>query len=134
MDAHRDHRHEEPSRDLDGFATSNGQDTQLTDDDRVVSSRSIRRSRRRSRTTRKKSSRRKLQRWCAWPICGPTRELGAAHAHVLGQENRSLPSICGQFETYQYATHDDWNYDDWNSKSTSISYVGSRWADRSGIT
>jgi len=83
----------------------------------ACSSRSIRRSRRAVTNDTKKELPRKLQRWCAWPICGPNTPSSAPLTRqVLAKKNRSYTSICGQFETYQYATHDDWNYDDWNSK------------------
>jgi hypothetical protein len=114
--------------DLDGFASANGQDTQLSDDDRTVLlsfdkaiSTAVTNDTKKELPPEASTLVRMADLWSDTPSSAPlTRQ-------VLGQENRSYTSICGQFETYQYATHDDWNYNDWNPKSTSISYVGSHW-------
>ncbi|MEO8874487.1 MAG: hypothetical protein ABI461_02780, partial [Polyangiaceae bacterium] len=115
--------------DIDGFATANGRDTQLTDDDRVVllsfdkALNSIMASDDKNQLPSEAHvAVRMVDMWSDTPSSAPlTRQ-------VLGQENRSYTSICSQYGTYQYATHDDWHYNNWNPKSTSISLVGSRWS------
>ncbi|MEO8799857.1 MAG: hypothetical protein ABI551_18320 [Polyangiaceae bacterium] len=111
---------------IDGFATANGQDTQITDDDRVVLAAfdkalgaSV--SSDTSLPQEAKLVSRMADLWAETPSSAPlTRQ-------VIGQENRSYNSICSQYGSYQYATHDDWSHNRWNSKTTSISLVGSRW-------
>lgn len=113
---------------LDGFATSNGGDTQITDDDRTVLTafnHAIAANVAADKTNQLPSEAKLLVRmadlWAETPSSVPLTH------QVLGQENRSYTSICSQYQTWQYATHDDWNYNDWDARSTSISLVGSRW-------
>jgi hypothetical protein len=114
--------------DLDGYASANGTDTQLTDDDRTVLlafdkaiSTAVAGDTKQQLPVEANTLNRLAFLWADTPSSAPlTRQ-------VLGQENRSYTSICGQFETYQYTTHDDLHYSDWAPNSTSISYVGSRW-------
>ncbi len=112
---------------IDGFATSNGQDTQITDDDRVVltafdKALQANVSSDTSLPQEAKLVSRMADLWAETPSSAPlTRQ-------VIGQENRSYNSICSQYGSYQYATHDDWSHNRWNSKTTSIALVGSRWS------
>lgn len=114
--------------DLDGFASANGGDTQITDDDRTVLTEfnhaialQVSNDKSNELPAEAKLVVRMADLWAETPSSAPlTRQ-------VLGQENRSYTSICSQYGTWQYATHDDWNYNDWNAKTTSISLVGSRW-------
>ncbi|HEX7667521.1 MAG TPA: hypothetical protein VF407_23475 [Polyangiaceae bacterium] len=112
---------------IDGFATSNGQDTQITDDDRAVLTAfdkavDLQVANDKTLPEEAKLVSRMADLWAETPSSAPlTRQ-------VIGQENRSYNSICSQYGTYQYATHDDWNYNDWNAKSTSLALVGSRWS------
>ncbi len=114
--------------DLDGFASANGGDTQITDDDRTVLTAfnhaiaaNVAADKESQLPPEAKLLTRMADLWADTPSSAPlTRQ-------VLGQENRSYTSICSQYQTWQYATHDDWSYDDWSANSTSISLVGSRW-------
>ena len=114
--------------DIDGFATANGGDTQLTDDDRALLlafdravTTIVSADAKNQLPGEAQLVVRMVDMWSDTPSSAPlTRQ-------VLGQENRSYTSICSQYGTYQYTTHDDWNYNNWNPKSTSISLVGSRW-------
>lgn len=114
--------------DLDAFATSNGGDTQISDDDRTVLlafDRAIATAVTNDTKNQLPEEAHTIVRMA--DLWSDTPSSASLTRQVLGQENRSYTSICGQFGTYQYATHDDWNYNDWNAKSTSVSLVGSRW-------
>ncbi|MEO8799631.1 MAG: hypothetical protein ABI551_17185 [Polyangiaceae bacterium] len=115
---------------IDGFATSNGQDTQITDDDRVVltafdKALEANVSSDTSLPQEAQLVSRMADLWAETPSSAPlTRQ-------VIGQENRSYTSICSKYGTYQRASHDDSSYKQWSANTTSLALVGSRW---SGVT
>lgn len=116
--------------DLDGFATANGGDTQISDDDRTIllafdqaMSTAVTNDTKAQLPLEAQTVVRMADLWSDTP------SSASLSQQVLGQEDRSYTSICGQYQTYQYATHDDGTYSDWDANSTSITLVGSRWSN-----
>ena len=102
----------------DGYASDNGQDTQITDVDRAMLaslSNAIDALADPSPALSKLGSFANV--WSEFPDALPMQ--GAAY----GESERSYTSICQHLDTFQQATHDDWDYDRWDDASTYYGYL-----------
>lgn len=108
----------------DGYASANGGDTQLDDADRALLSafdRALTHAVQADATPTLQDLERSVSLWSETPSSVKLQRP------VIAQANRSWTSICGQFETWQWATHDCWDYDNWAANSTSATYIGYHW-------
>jgi len=108
---------------LDGFATDNGDETQILESDRALlldCYRFLDDYFGEESSSLESSLVRSVSIWAQTP---DTLELQQS---VQGEEDRSYTSICSLYNSYQYATHDDWWRNRWDPDSTSIAKVGTR--------
>ncbi|MEX1363552.1 MAG: hypothetical protein AB1Z98_10520 [Nannocystaceae bacterium] len=101
----------------DGFATDNGEPTQMTDDDReaLVRLTAVLEEQGAQVSPPLQRLRGFANVWSEYPS---TLDLRGTVANF-----RAYTSICEYYGTFQEATHDDWSYDRWDDASTYFAYV-----------
>ncbi len=108
---------------IDGFANSDGFDTQIVERDRALLAdchRALEAQFGEDASFLENYLVRTLSMWAQTP---DTVELQRS---VSGDEGRAYTSICSLYNSYQYATHDGWRHSNWDPDATSIARVGTR--------
>ena len=109
---------------LDGFASANGGDTQITEEDHALLEKFVK-----SLESMQKdppASAMLLRRVASiWSQTGSAMEL---ERRVMGDEGRGWTSLCGYIGSIKTSSHDCWSGGWWAAKTTVNSYVG-YWTD-----
>ena len=104
----------------DGYASDNGEDTQMNDEDRASLAALSHALDGYGTDVGSELSllRRFVNVWSEFPS---SKELSGT---AVGEADRSYTSICWAENSYQQVTHDDWNYNRWDDASTYSAYIG----------
>ncbi len=102
----------------DGYATDNGEPTQMTDDDREALT-ALTAALEATGPDAGEALARLRSFTNTWSEFPGTKDL---HADVP-TGFRAYTSICGSVNTFVEVTHDDWNYDRWEDRSTYFAYM-----------
>jgi hypothetical protein len=106
---------------FDGFSSSNGEDTQILENDREALKVFYQAIQTKGGKDANKATDMLIRTAGIWAETGSSNQLSQ---RVMGEEGRGWTMLCDRLGTWVDGTHDDWDYDRWEAKSSYHVLIG----------